>query len=172
MSAPAIEGDLHHFFPSEILQLLHLAQANGRLLLDRGGERADLYFERGRPVFARTDGQSVRAGQVLVHRGLITSEALELALAMQQDHPGERLGSLLVANGLITPEQLADAVRDVLRRIVYGVLMWREGRFRFFPGERVGLEDIRLDLDVDRLILEGLRLADQQRADAAGVETR
>jgi hypothetical protein len=171
VSAPALEGDLYHFFPSELLQLLNLAQANGRLQLDRGAEHADLFFERGRPVFARTDGQSVRAGQILVHRGMITAEALELALAMQQDHPGERLGSMLVSNGLITPEQLEDAVRDVLRRIVYGVLMWREGRFRFFPGERIGAEDIRLDFDVDRLILEGLRHADQHREDT-GADTR
>jgi hypothetical protein len=171
MSDLSLEGDLHHFYPSEVLQLLNLAQANGRLELDRGGERAHLYLERGRPVFARTDGQSVRAGQILVHKGVITQEMLDLALAMQRDEPGDRLGALLIANGLITRDQLADAVRDVLRRIVYGVLLWREGRFRFFPGERVDAEDIRLDLDLDRLILEGLRLADQQRA-AAGAETR
>ena len=169
MSELTLEGDLHHFYLSEVLQLLNLAQANGRLELDRGGERASLYLERGRPVFARTDGQSVRAGQVLVYKGVISQETLELALAMQRDEPGDRLGAMLIANGLITREQLADAVRDVLRRIVYGVLMWREGRFRFFPGERVEAEDIRLDLELDRLILEGLRLADQQRASA---ETR
>ena len=51
-----------------------------------------------------------------------------------------------------------------LRRIVYGVLLWRDGRFRFVPGEDAAPEDIRLDLDLDRLILEGLRLADQKRA--------
>jgi hypothetical protein len=51
-----------------------------------------------------------------------------------------------------------------LRRIVYGLLLWRTGRFRFIPGVTVPLEDIQLDLDLDRLILEGLRLADQERA--------
>jgi len=51
-----------------------------------------------------------------------------------------------------------------LKRIVYGILLWRHGRFRFHPGERVDQEDIRLDFDLDRMILEGLRLADQPRA--------
>ena len=163
MSGLALEGDLAQFFPTEVLQLLNLAHANGRLELERGPERAELFLERGRPVFARTNGQTVRAGQLLVHRGAITAEALELALAMQQDRPGQRLGEMLLASGAITKPQLEEAVRDVLRRIVYGVLLWRDGRFRFFPGERAELEDIRLDLDVDRLILEGLRHADQQR---------
>jgi hypothetical protein len=114
-------------------------------------------------VFARTEGQSVRVGQVLVHRGWLSPEGLELALAMQQDRPGQRLGSMLLASGMITTEQLQEAVRDVLRRILYGVLMWRDGRFRFLPDEHPDREDIRLDLELDRLILEGLKLGDHQR---------
>jgi len=164
LTGSALEGDLRHFFPTEVFQLLQLAQANGRLSLERGRETVDLFFERGRPVFARTSGASVRAGEVLVHRGLLSPEALNRALAEQASRPGERVGTILVGSGAITPDQLQTAVREVLRRIVYGVLLWRDGRFRFLPGERIEAEDIQLDLDLDRLILEGLRLADQQRA--------
>lgn len=160
---PALEGDLEHFFPGEVLQFLQLSQAHGRLELERGSERAEIYFERGRPVFARTTAPSVKAGEVLVHRGVLRPEALERALARQQDRPGQRVGEMLIAAGAITPADLAEAVQDVLRRIVYGVLLWRQGRFRFHPGERAEHEDIRLDFDLDRMILEGLRLADQPR---------
>jgi len=166
VSAPALHGDLAHFYPTEVLQLLGLARADGRLELERGSERAELFLEHGRPVFARTNGQAVRAGQILVHRGALSAEALERSLAQQHARPGRRLGSLLVADGAISREQLEDAVREALRRIVYGVLLWRDGTFRFHPGERAGDEDIRLDFDVDRLILEGLRHADQQRVPA------
>ena len=161
---PALEGDLGHFFPSEVLQLLQLAQAQGRLELERGGERAEIFLERGRPVFARTSGPAVKAGEILVHRGVVKLETLEQALARQQDRPGQRIGHMLVAARAITPAQLEEAVQDVLTRIVYGVLLWRQGRFRFHPGDRAENEDIRLDLDLDRMILEGLRLADQARA--------
>jgi len=159
----ALEGDLTHFFPSEILQLLQLSQAHGKLELIRPHETAELFFERGRPVFARTSGETVRAGEVLVHRGHLTRETLERALALQRLRPGERLGAILVADGFATPEQVQQAVHETLRRIVYGLLLWRDGIFRFIPGESVPLEDIQLDLDLDRLILEGLRLADQER---------
>lgn len=166
MSDLVLDGDLRTFFPAEVLQLLQLAQANGRLELERPRECVDLFIERGRPVFARTNGAAVRAGEVLVHRGLVTQQALDTALELQRARPGERLGTLLVATGAISPEQLQQAVREVLRRIVYGVLLWREGRFRFFNGERIEAEDIQLDLELDRLILEGLRHADQTRAAA------
>lgn len=163
MSTEALHGGLQHFFPAEVLQLLMLAQATGRLELERSGEHADVFVERGRPVFARTTGGSVRAGEVLVHRGAIAAPALDAALAEQASRPGVRLGTLLVERGLVTPEQLQAAVTETLRRIVYGVLLWREGTFRFVPGDRPPDDDIRIDLDLDRLILEGLRLADQAR---------
>lgn len=164
MTAAALEGDIRHFLPSEILQFLQLAEATGRLLLERPGERAELFLDRGRPVFARTSGGSVRLGDVLVHRGAITRQSLERALEQQRERPSERLGALLIASGSATRDQVAPAVREVLKRIVYGFMLWREGRFRFAPDERVESDDMPLDLELDRLILEGLRQADQARA--------
>ena len=154
MSQAALEGDLGQFQPAEVLQLLQLAQATGRLELSRpaagafGGtgraEVVDVFFEQGRPVFARTSGQTVRTGEILVHRGHATREA---------------------DSGAAAPEQVAQAVHEGERRILYGVLLWRDGRFRFQAGERAADNDLPLDLDLDRLILEGLRLADQARAE-------
>ncbi len=164
MSTPALEGDLACFFPSEVLQLLQLAQATGRLELERGEERVVLHHDRGRPVFARTSGLAVRAGEVLLHRGVIGPEALARALERQRREPARRLGHLLIEQGDATAAEVRDAVHEVLRRIVYGVLLWRTGHFRFVPGAQAVPEDIQIDLDLDRLILEGLRLADQERA--------
>jgi len=162
MSA-ALEGSLAHFFPAEILQFLRLAEASGCLELERPGERAELFVDRGRPVFASTDGRSVRVGEILLHRGAIGSEALERALAEQRLRPVERLGGLLIAAGAATQRQVAEAVQEGIKRVIYGVMTWREGRFRFVPGHRPGGDVMDLDLELDRLILEGLREADQAR---------
>lgn len=164
MMPSALEGDLAHFFPSELLQLLQLAQAAGRLEFTRGSERVDLWYERGRPVFARTSGLAVRSGELLMHKGAISAQALARALERQKSEPDRRVGQLLIESGDASGEQITEAVQEVLRRIVYNVILWRDGRFRFVPGEIAEGEDITLDLDLDRLILEGLRLADQERA--------
>ena len=163
VSADSLRGDLKHFFPAEILQLLSLAQASGRLELERSGERAEIFVERGQPVFARTSGASVKVGQLLVHRGTVSAETLEGVLRAPPERAGERLGARLVAAGVATPDQVQNAVRETLRRVLYGLLLWREGSFVFLPGEQPTGEDIRLDLDLDRLILEGLRQADESR---------
>ena len=160
----ALRGDLAHFFPSEILQLLQLAQATGRLDLDRLGEHAELYVERGRPVFARTSGAAVTSAQILLHRGVVSSETLERAMTEPGARPGEGLGPRLVAAGAATQEELQAAVNEALRRVIFGLLLWREGAFHFQPGAQVGAAEVKLDLDLDRLILEGLRQADEARA--------
>jgi len=164
----ALEGDLAHFFPSEVLQLLQLAQAQGRLEFTRGDERVDLWYERGRPVFASTSGLSVRSGELLMHKSNVGASSIARALERQRNDPRRRLGEILVEQGEATREQVNAAVHEVLRRIVYNVILWRDGRFRFIPGETPERQDITLDLDLDRLILEGLRLADQERAARTG----
>jgi len=158
----SLRGDLRHFFPAEILQLLSLAQATGRLEIERSGERAEIFVERGQPVFARTTGPTVKVGQLLVHRGTVSVETIE-GLLQAPGAPGERLGARLVSAGVATPEQVSSAVRETLRRVLYGLLLWREGSFSFQAGEKALGEDIHLDLDLDRLILEGLRQADESR---------
>lgn len=164
MERHALEGDLACFAPSEVLQLLQLAQSSGRLTFARAEERVELFLERGRLVFARTSALSVRLGEVLLHRGVVDPPALARALERQRLEPGRPIGQCLVAAGEATDEQVRDAVLEVLRRIVFGLLLWREGRFQFAPGETSPGGDIPIDLDLDRLILEGLRLADQARA--------
>ena len=174
MSQATLEGDLGQFQPAEVLQLLQLAQATGRLELSRpsgaprgagarGMETVDVFFEQGRPVLARTSGQSVRTGEILVHRGHATREAVLEALERQRRGDGRRIGEVLRAHGVAAPGPVMQAVHEGERRVLYGALLWREGRFRFLAGERAADNDLPLDLDLDRLILEGLRLADQAR---------
>lgn len=159
----ALSGALAHFLPIQILRLLQLAGATGRLEIAHGDERADLFLINGRSAFAFTNAVHLRVGEVLVNGGDIRPEAVELTVAVQQDQPGFRLGRMLVEGGVVEPSRLRAAVLEVQRRIVCRVLLWEDGEFQFHPGERASEEDITLDLDLDRLIIEALRLAAAER---------
>ena len=161
---PALAGDLAIFYPAEVLQLLRLARATGRVDFVRVHERGEVFVVDGRPMFARASGPSVRTGDILVHRGEVSRVALDHALATQVEAPGLRVGEILASSGAVDPEGVRRAVLEVQRRIVYRVLLWQEGTFTFEARERAAGEDIAIDLDLERLILEGLRLADQARA--------
>ena len=130
MNVETLRGDLRSFFPAEILQLLSLAQATGRLELERPGEHAEIFVERGQPVFARTSGATVKVGQLLVHRGTVSAETLDGILQTAPARPGERLGARLVAAGVVTPDQVQSAVRETLRLAVVArrIVRLRAGR--------------------------------------------
>jgi hypothetical protein len=168
----ALEGSLEHFQPAEILQLLQLAQSTGRLELERPpagpgpGETVEVFFERGRPVLVRTTGHTVRTGEILVHRGRARPEAVASVLEAQRRGDRRPVGELLASRGAASPEHVVHAVHEGMCRILFGALLWRAGGFRFHPGERADTE-MPLDLDLDRVILEGLRLADQARSGEA-----
>ena len=161
----ALEGDLTRFVATDVLQFLRLAGASGRLECVRGGECVEMAFALGRPLWASTSGHAVRVGDVLLHRGWTTPEALATALEAQREQPGRRVGELLREQG-VPGEWVAAAVSEVFRRLVCLLSLWPDGRFRFVPGDAGDAADSDLDLELDRVLLEGLHQADltQDRA--------
>jgi len=155
----ALSGTLDQFMPVQILRLLQNARSTGRLEIIRGAERADLFLVEGRSAFALTNAVHLRVGDVLINGGDIRPEAVALIAGIQEDQPGSPLGRMLVESGAVDEPRMRAAVLEVQRRIVCNVLLWQSGEFRFLPGERANDEDMMLDLDLDRLFLESLRLA-------------
>ena len=150
--APILQGSLAHFGLAPVLRLLQTTRATGRLELERGDERTELFIEDGRSFFARTTAATMRIGELLVRRGEIRPEVIQFMLAVQQDSPSSRLGRMLVDSEVVSAEQVRSAVLEVQRHIVLASLRWRTGTFRFGAGEKLGGEDIRLELDVDELL--------------------
>jgi len=156
-AAPALAGDLAQFVATDVIQFLRFAGASGRLEVERGGERVTIAFSGGRPEWATTSGRAVRLGDVLVHCGWITRDALEAALADDAE-PGP-VGAIARRRG-VAAEQVGLAVCDVFRRLVCLLSMWPDGAFRFVPGTPGAVDDASLDVELDRVLLEGLQQAD------------
>ena len=159
-----LSGTLDQFMPIQILRLLQSTGATGRLEFLREGECAEVFMIDGRSAIARTSGIHFRLGDILVDCGLIRPETAEFAAAFQQDVPGKRLGQMLVESGALKPEKLDWAVLEVQKRILCRILLWREGFFQFHLGDRADDEDITLDLDLDRLVIEALRMRQDPEA--------
>ena len=155
----ALEGHLDEFVAADVLQFLRLAGASGMLECEYCDERVSLAFAMGRPLWASTTGRSVRIGDVLLHRGWATAAELDAALETQRDTSGRPLGEVLRERG-VPAECVAAAVSEVFRRMVCLLSLWPGGRFRFVPGDPPAAGDSDLDLELDRVLLEGLHQAD------------
>lgn len=79
----ALVGNLKDFGLAEFLYLVDRGYKTGRLTLQRPGDRAELYFQTGKLVYASHFGQEERLGDMLVRMGRITQEQVNYALRIQ-----------------------------------------------------------------------------------------
>jgi hypothetical protein len=153
-----LRGTLARLPLPELLHELDDRKANGILSLSSGGARKALYLRDGRVVFAASNLPSDRLGEILLREGRITPEQNEASIrALAQ---GRRQGRVLVETGALTPDELWSAVQAHVLEIVFSVFQWDEGAFHFEESRLPEKERITVDLDVTRLVIQGVRRMD------------
>ena len=157
-----LRGNSSVFGPISILQLINLAQSTGELVFENGENAARVYFENGSVSYAEIANRKMKLGEHLLAQGLITRERLERALS--EKDKATRLGTALVEMGAIDARTLRRAIEEQIKEVVYEIVRWREGRFRFTSGRRPNAQDVFIDIPLDHLILEGLKRLDEEGA--------
>lgn len=163
---PRFGGDLKTFALPEVLEFLRLQKKTGSLVVSSRRGAAIVRLVRGQVTSASAPGVK-RLGETLVERGIITTAALDAALAKQRLDDGEGAEAL---GALLLRERPAD--RDALKRAVFQqvidalgeMLNWKEGAFSFHPGSDRGQPAIAFDLQ--NVMLEIMRLADESNETA------
>jgi hypothetical protein len=155
-----LRGNLAIFGPISVLQLINLEQSSGELTFESHGNTARIYFERGSVTYAEIADRKMKLGEYLLAQGLITREALDKGLDAQGLR--RRLGAVLVEMGAIDGSTLTQAIEEQIKEVVYEVVRWRGGRFRFTTGRKPKSQDVFIDIPLDHLILEGLKRLDEE----------
>ena len=155
-----LRGNLAIFGPISVLQLINLEQTSGELTFENSGNTAHIYFERGSVTYAEIADRRMKLGEFLLSRGLITRDDLDRGLDAQGLR--RRLGAVLVEMGALDQATLGNAIEEQIKEVVYEVVRWRAGRFRFTNGRRPKSQDVFIDIPLDYLILEGLKRLDEE----------
>jgi hypothetical protein len=155
-----LRGRIDLFGVANIFQLLHQAEATGKLVLEGEDQRGRVYFHQGRLIYARTDAALERIGDVLVRSGALEPAQLEGAKILA-DRRGVRIGTVLVEGGGISQEQLTEAIKGQIMEVVYHLVRIESGSFAFYSQIYPENEDILLDVSLEFLLLEGLRKLDE-----------
>jgi hypothetical protein len=156
-----LRGQLSQLPLPEILQHLRTSKATGVLSLVSGGARKALYVKEGRVVFGSSNLPNDRLGEILIRNGKITVDEYEASI--KAISKGKRQGKVLVEMGALSPKDLWEGVQFQVREIVYSIFEWEDGQFHFEESSLPDKERITVDLDIQDLILAGIR-----RIDAAG----
>ncbi len=148
-------GDLAVTPLAEILATIHHYRVPGVVRVSRESRQRLIYLDDGLVVFAATNEREASLGAYLLRRRILS---LELGReAARQVREGLRLGQILLQMGVLDGQGLKEAVSGQIREILWGAFDWDSGEVVFDLGERRSQEDIRIDLSIPEVILEGIR---------------
>ncbi len=173
---PGLRGDLRVVPLAEVLQLLDVQEQSGVLTVERSNARVDIYFRRGRVDQAVSDGVPE---EFLLGRFVLDAELMQRAdfesfieqrmessggTALGPNKPSQRLiGLSLVKLGHLSESDLKACLTRQSSELIYEILRWRHGRFRFSAGLELPpfVIDAALGLDVEAVLMEGYRRVDE-----------
>jgi len=163
---PGLRGDLRVVPLAEVLQLLDVQEQSGVLTVERSGARVDIYFRRGRVDQAVADGvpDEFLLGRFVIDAELMTRGDFESFLESRQLNTGAKLlGQQLTKLGHIGEPDLKTCLMRQSSELIYEILRWRHGRFRFNAGMELPpfVIDAALGLDVEAVLMEGYRRVDE-----------
>ncbi len=141
-----------------VLSILKDAKRTGVVSLVNAGVRKSIYFLDGKLVFAASSLTQDRLGEVLLRGGKISAD--EYLRLSQMIRGGQRLGKALVESGVLSPKDLWWAIEQQVKEIVWSIFNWEDGYFHFDEDDQPRKEKITFDLDVEKLVVEGIRRAD------------
>ncbi len=165
---PGLRGDLRVVPLAEVLQLLDVQEQSGILTVERSGARVDIYFRRGRVDQAIADGvpEEFLLGRFVLEAELVQRADLESFLesrANKSGPTGKLIGQQMVKLGFFSEADLKTCLTKQSSELIYEILRWRHGRFRFAAGLELppSVIDAALGLDVEAVLMEGYRRVDE-----------
>jgi len=163
---PGLRGDLRVVPLAEVLQLLDVQEQSGVLTVERSDARVEIYFRRGRVDQAMAEGvpDEFLLGRFVTDAELMSTADFESFLSARAMTTGTKLlgQQLMKQNHIAEPDLKACLVRQS-SELIYEILRWRHGRFRFSAGMELPppVIDAALGLDVEAVLMEGYRRVDE-----------
>ncbi len=167
----ALAGDLDAIAMGQVFELLSEQRQTGvlRVVNTASHARIELVFRGGRVDFAAAVGvaEDLMLGRFVVETGEASPDKLAAVLAerARARPPLPLFGADLVARGIISREALVRALTRQTSELAYETLRWTAGFFHFRRDAEPGAaaREAALQIQVDRMLLEGFRRVDEWR---------
>ena len=113
------------------LYAVYANKANGIGAIKTNGISKNLVFNQGRLVRAATTSREERIGNLILKRESLSPTTLNM-LVNDAKKQGKRIGQYLVEKGVLSRDALQDLLLLQNEQILIDILQWRHGYFYFF----------------------------------------
>src|SRR5690606_30029754 len=169
-----LQGNIRDFSTTQLLNLINLARKTGTLTIFEGvktgekdamgqdkmapgSERAKISFNTGKLIFASMDSQDGNLVSVLNKAGKLTDEQARIIRERAKNTTDKALAMLLINANYVSQSDIVNSIKQHTLDVVYNLLTWAEGPFRFDDGKMPGNERIMVPIDLENVIIEGSR---------------
>ncbi len=167
----SLNGNLEHLPIVDVIQLIHGTRKSGILrIVGRKGE-SQLVFKEGYLVGASHLNNSLRIGDLLVERGVLTQDVLDRAVEEQSQAGRERrpLIVTLLEKGVVEEKEAYGALQALIEKTIVDILTWKKGTFELKDSLEMAPDDYRfypeslsqeINVDTQGILMDALRLFD------------
>lgn len=158
-----LQGNIERFTLPEIFQLVSSGRKTGTLGIQRDDDIVMVYFKSGSVIYGYGPRKTYHIGRMLVENGRISSEQLDEAIAEQAKDKasGRRLGQILIEKRYIDRADLESVVRKQVEELIFSLMSWERGSFKFYENQFPTEEEITVNLSTENVVLEGMRRLDE-----------
>jgi len=170
----ALKGNLRDFSTTQLLNLINLAKktgilkiyegiptsekdANDRIKVIPGNERASVAFKDGKLVHASMGNQDGNLATVLYKAGKLNQRQAQVIRERARNTSDKALALLLIQASYVTQVDIVSSIQQYMLDIIYELLSWPEGPFLFHEGQTVGDDRITVPIDLENVIIEASR---------------
>ncbi len=121
------------------------------------GVKKEIIFEKGKPVFIKSNKKSELLGNFLLKEGKINQEQLKEALNAMGNF-NNRLGETLISKGILQPYEVFELLSKQVKEKLYEVFTWRDGTFEFYSDFKMVPIVVPININFYETILNGISL--------------
>jgi len=163
-----LKGGLEENSLPKLLIYLSEIKATGTLVLANGRIQKKLFIKNGGIVFASSNYEGDRLGELMLKAGKINVQQFEAASKVVVEQH-KRMGGVMVELGFIKPKDLFWGVKYQVQEISCSLFTWTEGEYEFMQGELPSTEVIKLHMSTANLIMQGVKRIDDWTRISRGI---
>ena len=149
-------GDLRFVPAARLFGAFHVANETGEVAFEGQGRRQIVYFESGRPVFARSNRPEDRLSVLVAEELGLDPQQVEAATVEARTH-GRSFPALIVDRGWTDLGGLERLMRQQMQRMLLDLFRWTDGQYVIRFRARPDLPRVDLPEDTAQLVLNGIR---------------
>lgn len=122
-----------------------------------GAERSKVAFKAGKLIHASMGSQDGNLISVLNKAGKLTDDQARIIRDRAKNASDKALALLLINANYVTQNDIVSSIQQHTLDVVYNMLTWQEGPFRFDDGVMPSSDRILVPIDLENVIIEGAR---------------